>query len=571
MKAKSKNRISFLTATCIAALSVTNVAPANAEVIAIKERINFAGKLRMLSQRTAQAACNLHAGVAVDASEKAISGAKVEFDKIVKGLRVGDSDLGIIGAEEDAKVIASLDALEGEWAPYGAALLNVVQDPGSKDNIEFLKENNLPLLEDAKQLVKDLVAEHADRIEAGSNIGKLIDVSGRQRMLTQKMSKEACMIWSGFNAAENIEALKKTMALFETSLIALRDGNEEQRMPKPPSIEIQNANAAIFVEWETNIRPMLEKAVAGEAVSMEERTQLVQNLNKALRDSNAVVGLYSTYENEQRVVGDAGATERVNFSGKLRMLSQRTAALSCNYRAGIGDEKTLSALIAAQTEFKKIITALEFGDPDLRIKGAEKRRKILHAIAEVHTEWDPISNAIDDLVQGKDTEAAMAVIDNGNMKLLGKTKLLVSEVSGVYSDPVAMLQSDAFLIDISGRQRMLTQKMSKEACLVWSGMHASETSEDLSGTMQLFDATLIALRDGYDGLGIKPAPTEEIKLGLEEIVADWSELKPLLAIAAEAQGAEQDKRTVALADLNTTLKKMNSVVGLYTVYAKTGL
>jgi hypothetical protein len=46
------------------------------------------------------------------------------------------------------------------------------------------------------------------------------------------------------------------------------------------------------------------------------------------------------------------------------------------------------------------------------------------------------------------------------------TKLLVSDLLAQYSNPNAMLQAIAMLVDISGRQRMLTQRMSKNFCLM---------------------------------------------------------------------------------------------------------
>ena len=46
------------------------------------------------------------------------------------------------------------------------------------------------------------------------------------------------------------------------------------------------------------------------------------------------------------------------------------------------------------------------------------------------------------------------------------TKLLVSDLLAQYSIPNVMLQAIAMLVDISGRQRMLTQRMSKNFCLM---------------------------------------------------------------------------------------------------------
>ena len=72
---------------------------------------------------------------------------------------------------------------------------------------------------------------------------------------------------------------------------------------------------------------------------------------------------------------DVGASERVNFSGKLRMLSQRVAAAACNYGAGVDADGSLAVLLGSQKEFVQIINGLEFGDAELNMNGEETRRK----------------------------------------------------------------------------------------------------------------------------------------------------------------------------------------------------
>lgn len=180
-----------------------------------------------------------------------------------------------------------------------------------------------------------------------------------------------------------------------------------------------------------------------------------------------------------------------------------------------------------------------------------------------------MSGAIDAVVQGDDVEGGLAFITAHNMELLARAKLLVSEISGQYSNPAEMIQADAMLIDISGRQRMLTQKMSKESCLVWTGDAAS--AEALAGTMKLFETSLLALRDGLDTVGIKAAPTEDIFTGLDDIWGDWERLKPDLERAVANERADAELRAQVFANLNVMLKEMNDVVGLYTIYGKTGI
>ena len=59
----------------------------------------------------------------------------------------------------------------------------------------------------------------------------VINLSGRQRMLTQKMSKEMLLVASGVEAEKNRGALKKSAALFDTTLKGLIKGSKELGIP----------------------------------------------------------------------------------------------------------------------------------------------------------------------------------------------------------------------------------------------------------------------------------------------------------------------------------------------------
>ncbi len=529
------------------------------------ERINFSGKLRMLSQRMAAAGCNLNAGVDAPANSKRLTAAQAEFKKILAGLQNGSGDLKIDGAESNDAILDRIADLGETWAPIDAAITTLTQDPFSSESMELINAQNMALLAAAQDVVSAVVTVYADN-GADAALGKAIDVAGRQRMLTQKMSKEACQIASGDSSAERSDSLKGTINLFDSSLADLSTG--ENGMARPPSRDVSEGLADVAALW-TDLKPALEAAATGVPMDTDQRAKLAADLNVALQEANRVVGFYVIARQETGNIEDIGATERINFSGKLRMLSQRVAAAACNYTAGINRDESLAILTAAQTEFDKITNGLEFGDPDLRMRGQEKRRKTLVALEALKTEWNDVSAAIDGLVQGKDVETSISLIDGHNLEVLERAKLLVSELSGQYSDPTAMLQADAMLVDISGRQRMLTQKMSKEACQVWSGN--TDAAEALKGTMQMFEISLLALREGMSEAGIKPAPTEDIRAGLDDIWGDWMELKPSLEVAVAKQNPPAELRSDVFADLNTMLREMNAVVGLYTIYGKTGL
>ena len=270
-------------------------------------------------------------------------------------------------------------------------------------------------------------------------------------------------------------------------------------------------------------------------------------------------------------VEDIGAQERINFSGKLRMLSQRIPSAACHLAKGIDPEGAKALLQGATAEFEKILTGLEFGDADLKIKGAEPRRKTVAQIHDLRAKWEPMKAAAEAMAAGDTSQKNLDAILSQNMTVLGSAKVLVSDLVAQYSDPASMLQSHAMLIDISGRQRMLTQKMSKESCMVASGLGTAETVEHLQGTMSMFEVSLSALMRGMPDAGIIPPPNADISSGLNTVYFNWNEIKPTLEAVVAGARIDDSADTAKFQNLNTAMANMNKVVGMYTAAAKMGL
>ncbi|MEK7784765.1 MAG: type IV pili methyl-accepting chemotaxis transducer N-terminal domain-containing protein, partial [Chloroflexota bacterium] len=98
---------------------------------------------------------------------------------------------------------------------------------------------------------------------------------------------------------------------------------------------------------------------------------------------------------------------------------------------------------------------------------------------------------------------------------------------------------DATVINLAGRQRMLTQKMT------WLAL-AQPDNPDLTAALHLFDQTLLALREGgstVDSAGqavtLPPAPDPALRAQLDEVAQTWStfraHLQPVDATALQAE------------------------------------
>lgn len=270
-------------------------------------------------------------------------------------------------------------------------------------------------------------------------------------------------------------------------------------------------------------------------------------------------------------IEDIGASQRIDFSGKLRMLSQRIVAAGCNYAAGIDTTRSGAVLDATATEFQKIVDALEFGDPDLGIIGAEERRRTQVGISKLRELWNPTYVTAQQIVDGDKTSETVATLAAQSAPLLEMAKLLVTEISGQYSDPTALLQADALIIDIAGRQRMLAQRISKNVCLASMEINTETAVNELTTASHLFETSLMALRHGMEAAGVKAPPNEEIAVGLDVVIEDWDGIKPIVEQVIAGNDIDGEQREIMFNGSLMMTGDMNKVVGMYSEASKLGL
>jgi len=148
----------------------------------------------MLSQRVAAAGCNLSAEVDQETNRQLLSLSSAEFWKILDALRFGNIDINIKGEETDDDVLAALQATKTQWLEFEELNNRLTSGIVSKADAELIDTKNLALLSSAQELVKTVLASYSNSSGEQTGFGNAIDIAGRQRMLTQKMSKEACQI-----------------------------------------------------------------------------------------------------------------------------------------------------------------------------------------------------------------------------------------------------------------------------------------------------------------------------------------------------------------------------------------
>ncbi len=129
------------------------------------------------------------------------------------------------------------------------------------------------------------------------NDSTIINIAGRQRMLTQKMTKEALAITAGQKVAANREALQKTLQLFSKSHVGLLNGDAEMHLPatKDPTILTQMMKVdALWKKFELHVQTVLKESVDS-ATSKAAIGALLGSNIQLLKEMNRGVGLYEQW------------------------------------------------------------------------------------------------------------------------------------------------------------------------------------------------------------------------------------------------------------------------------------
>lgn len=124
-------------------------------------------------------------------------------------------------------------------------------------------------------------------------------------------------------------------------------------------------------------------------------------------------------------------------------------------------------------------------------------------------------------------------------------------------------EDDATVINMAGRQRMLTQKISKESFIVCSDTATSSDNDNLSSTVELFDTNLKALIHGNKDLGIPETKDELIKTQLLIVENLWIDFKANAEIiVAGGPNMEDARQYIALHNIEL-LDEMDLAVDMF--------
>ena len=185
------------------------------------QAINVSGRQRMLSQRMMKDYLMIGANVKTETAQQQLDSAVALFEEQFLALRD-------YAPTED--INAKLDAVEAIWLAHR---VNIIAQPDKTLAPELLKEN-LRLLTACNDVVKE-IEKHS-----GIASGRLVNMSGRQRMLSQKIAKTYMAMYWNVDAPSLEDEFRQAIALFDESLTELQSSKKNDAPLNDALKRVQN-------------------------------------------------------------------------------------------------------------------------------------------------------------------------------------------------------------------------------------------------------------------------------------------------------------------------------------------
>ena len=393
-----------------------------------------------------------------------------------------------------------------------------------------------------------------------------INLAGKQRMLTQKMTKEALLISAGIDTKKNLKKLKKSRALFDKTLNGLLHGDKSLRL-KPcqdPKVKVQLKKVLkLWKEFDRDIG----KVITGKA-DKNTYKRLEKNNLTLLKEMHKAVKMYVSETKQKK----SKRAQAINLSGKERMLTQRMAKDLLLISEGIDTKKNRADLQTTAKEFETILKGLQKGDATLALvetklpaikKQLKKGDQLWREIKPVLSKSPKNPKLLAKTISQLDT---LLVVMNKVVKKYEKSiqrEKQALQLSSLVNSFMKHKNSENHVINLAGKQRMLTQKMTKLALLVSLNIDREENKKRLQNACKLYGKTLEGFAKGDKTLGLEATKDPKVTAYLGEVRAAWKPFAANIRKVIDSNGKDTKALAYVVKHNEALLQKSHHLVQLF--------
>ena len=237
----------------------------------------LAARQVLLIERMTNSALLAALGVNASPSLNSIHWSRDRFDQMQTDLREGNPHLGLNPTTEP-EILETLNQADSRWRQYDSIFGEIVTTRKvSEAQIHALATSHTNTIEALSKMI-DSYGYFVYGGQYHSILSSTINGTGQLRAGTQLVLRSLVMAAYSEYAMPEREQLAQSTKDFDQTINGLIDGNHERRLLPAATREIRDELIKVHLMWK-EIRPILESAAAGKAVTKDEIATVAQHAN----------------------------------------------------------------------------------------------------------------------------------------------------------------------------------------------------------------------------------------------------------------------------------------------------